>query len=50
LFNLSSLIINWVQFLEPKELLCKQKEHAKVIEKGKPEDATIGIKNAQVSS
>ncbi len=36
--------------LEPKELLCEQKEHVKIIEKGKPEDVVVGIKNVHVSS
>ena len=32
-----------------KEPLCKQKMHAKVLEKGVPDDAMVGIKNAKVS-
>ena len=45
--NFMKLMYNCI---EPKEQLCEQKEHAKVIEKGKPEDAAIGIRNTQVSS
>ena len=30
-------------------MLCEQKDHAKIIEKGKPDDVIIGIKNAHVS-
>ena len=33
----------------PKESLSEHKDHKKMIEKGKPEDAPVGIKHRKVS-
>lgn len=33
---------------ETKELLCEQKEHKKVLEKGKPDDVPLGVKHRHV--
>ena len=34
---------------EPLEMLCEQTEHLKIIEKGRPDDVVVGIKNCHVS-
>lgn len=31
-----------------KEPLCRQKNHKKVLDKGKPDDVMVGIKNVKV--